>query len=164
MSRLSIAIDHCTYVVEAETPVPDTGEFTVCIDGVPVQVRLPAESGLDDIDWIIVDDRPLRIVLDHDLRWILSERAQHRLEVRDLDATVARPPSGDGRVKAPIPGLISRVCVTLGQPVEAGQPLCMLEAMKMENVIRTPRPGTVTTLPIAEGQAVKLGQLLAEIT
>ncbi len=165
MSRLSVTIDHRTYIVEAEAPLPGVSELTVRVDGVPVRVRLPgAGSPMEEIDWIIVDDRPLAIVLDHDLHWIIAESAQHRLEVRDLDAALARPLSGDGRVKAPIPGLITRVCVAPGQPVEAGQALCMLEAMKMENEIRAPRAGVVAALPIAAGQAVSLGQLLAEIT
>jgi acetyl/propionyl-CoA carboxylase alpha subunit len=164
MSRLSVTIDQRTFIVEAEAPLPGVSEMTVRVDGVPVLVRLPeAGSPVDAIDWLIVDDRPLSIVLDHDLGWIISGSAQHRLEVRDLDAALARPRSGDGRVKAPIPGLITRVCVVPGQPVEAGQALCVLEAMKMENEIRAPRAGVVAALPVTTGQAVSLGQLLAEI-
>ena len=76
---------------------------------------------------------------------------------------MARPVSGDGRVKAPIPGLIAQVLVTPGQVVEAGQTLLVLEAMKMENEIRSPRTGTVRQIKIQPGQTVTLAELLIEI-
>ena len=87
----------------------------------------------------------------------------HQVEVRDLESTIARPASGDGRIKAPIPGLITRVLVSPGEPVEIGQPLMVLEAMKMENEIRAPRSGRVTQINVAAGQSVALGMVIAEV-
>jgi biotin carboxyl carrier protein len=54
--------------------------------------------------------------------------------------------------------------VSQGQPVEIGQPLLVLEAMKMENQIRAPRAGIVDQLPVAVGQNVGLDTVLVEIS
>jgi acetyl-CoA/propionyl-CoA carboxylase, biotin carboxylase, biotin carboxyl carrier protein len=53
------------------------------------------------------------------------------------------------------------VLVELGQGVEAGEVICILEAMKMENEVTAHRPGTVRELRVAEGQAVALDELIA---
>ncbi len=76
---------------------------------------------------------------------------------------VTRPASGDGRVKAPIPGLIARLLVEPGAVVEPGTPVLILEAMKMENEIQAPRGGTVTEISVELGQIVTLNELLMEI-
>ena len=65
--------------------------------------------------------------------------------------------------KAPIPGLIARVLVAPGQTVEVGEPLLVLEAMKMENEIRAARAGVVQEIAVSEGETVVLGDLLVEV-
>ena len=85
------------------------------------------------------------------------------MEIQDLNQRVARPRSGDGRVKAPIPGLISRVLVAPGESVTAGQPLIILEAMKMENEIRAPFDGVVQAIGVTVGQTVLRNTVLAEV-
>lgn len=65
-------------------------------------------------------------------------------------------------VYAPIPGVIVAVSVEPGAQVEVGQEICILEAMKMKNVIRAPRTGTVATIKITTGQHVKHHDLLIE--
>jgi len=57
-------------------------------------------------------------------------------------------------VKAPIPGIIVSVAVQPGDPVQSGQELCVLEAMKMKNTIRSPRSGKISKVHVATGQAV----------
>jgi biotin carboxyl carrier protein len=113
---------------------------------------------------VVVEDRSHEIVVDRGLHWLRSNTGLHHVEVRDLEAAVARPASADGRVKAPIPGLITRVLVGAGDHVAVGQPLLVLEAMKMENEIRAPRAGVVSRLDMVAGQAVALHEVLAEIT
>lgn len=65
-------------------------------------------------------------------------------------------------VSAPIPGVIISVAVKEGDPVIFGQELCVLEAMKMKNIIRANRPGKVAQICIAAGDQVKHGQPLIE--
>ncbi|MGQ9550191.1 MAG: biotin/lipoyl-containing protein [Roseiflexus sp.] len=163
MSKLSITIDGRTFTVEMP-PLPRTSnDMTVQINGQTVHVLAPDTGSSEPLDWLIVDGRPYELVIDPHLRWIRSRSGLHQIEVHDLEATISRPASGDGRIKAPIPGLITRVLVNPGEPVEIGQPLLVLEAMKMENEIRAPRSGRVTQVNVAAGQSVALGMVLAEV-
>jgi biotin carboxyl carrier protein len=75
----------------------------------------------------------------------------------------AAAPHGAGTVRAPMPGLVMEVAVREGQPVQAGQRLVLMEAMKMENVIPAPHTGTVRRLFVAEGDTVGEGDPLVEI-
>jgi biotin carboxyl carrier protein len=63
-------------------------------------------------------------------------------------------------ILAPMPGLIHRIEVEVGQSVAKGDPLLILEAMKMENVIKSPGEGVVRSIHIKEKAAVDKGQLL----
>ncbi len=65
-------------------------------------------------------------------------------------------------VSAPIPGVIVAVAVKSGEAVTVGQELCVLEAMKMKNVIRSPRAGTIAAVKVNVGQTVKHRDVLVE--
>ena len=70
---------------------------------------------------------------------------------------------GDGVVRSPMPGKIVSVSVAAGATVTKGQPIMILESMKMENTIASPTDGTVSAVLVAAGDAVQHGQTLAEI-
>lgn len=70
---------------------------------------------------------------------------------------------GDAAISAPMPGLVSQVLAEVGQRVERGQTVVVLEAMKMENDLGAPRAGVVRHLNIAIGETVAQGQVLAII-
>ena len=77
-----------------------------------------------------------------------------------------RPTTGEhvhGEIRAPMQGTIVKVLVEKGQAIQAGDVVCILEAMKMENHIASTREGEITELPIRAGQVVELGALLAVI-
>jgi biotin carboxyl carrier protein len=63
-----------------------------------------------------------------------------------------------------MPGKIVSVLAAQGQKVEAGQGLLVIEAMKMQNEIRSPKSGTVERLIAKEGQTVSAGEIVAVIT
>ena len=65
-----------------------------------------------------------------------------------------------GDVKAPMPGLVLEVCVTVGQSVLKGDKMVILEAMKMENVLKAAGDGIIKTIHIEKGMAVEKGQIL----
>jgi biotin carboxyl carrier protein len=68
-----------------------------------------------------------------------------------------------GDVKAPMPGLVVEVDVVVGQTVTKGDKVLILEAMKMENVIKATGDGVVKAVHISKGTAVEKGQILIEI-
>jgi acetyl-CoA/propionyl-CoA carboxylase biotin carboxyl carrier protein len=78
-------------------------------------------------------------------------------------ASRAMAPSGGGSVTVPMQGTIVQVLVSVGDTVEAGQAVCVLEAMKMENHISAERSGTVTQVNVAPGDSVGAGDVVAVI-
>ena len=75
-------------------------------------------------------------------------------------APVAAPAGAGEAVAAPMPGTILKVNVTSGQAVKAGDTLCVLEAMKMENEIKAPKAGTVSAVAVQKGASVNTGDAL----
>jgi acetyl-CoA/propionyl-CoA carboxylase biotin carboxyl carrier protein len=71
--------------------------------------------------------------------------------------------AADGTVRSPMPGTVLAVRVTAGQRVSAGQPLVVVEAMKMEHAVTAPVDGVVTELAAKPGQQVQMDEALAVI-
>ena len=164
MSKLMIKIDGHAYQVELDGFSSNGDGFTAVIDGKPVTVKVPhADQSANRMDWIIVGERPYELSFDAEMNWVKAFSGMHKLEVLDMEAIVPRPRSGDGRIKAPIPGLITRLLVAVGDEVEIGQPVMVLEAMKMENEIRAPCTGTLKSIHVQPGQGVIRNEVLAEI-
>ncbi len=80
--------------------------------------------------------------------------AAPRAPVAPRRATTA---AGGSSLNAPMPGVILEISVAVGDAIERGQQVAVLEAMKMNNVIRSPRAGTIGELCVAAGQAVGHG-------
>ena len=75
----------------------------------------------------------------------------------------AAPASGGGgrdKMTAPMPGVILSVGIAVGATVKRGDPLLVLEAMKMKNELRAPRDGVVAEVYVAAGQQVRFGEFL----
>jgi acetyl-CoA/propionyl-CoA carboxylase biotin carboxyl carrier protein len=71
--------------------------------------------------------------------------------------------AGSGKVAVPMQGTIVKVLVEVGQEVEAGTPVVVLEAMKMENSITADKAGTIAEVKVAPGQAVASGDIVVVI-
>lgn len=89
---------------------------------------------------------------------VVDERTRHIRSLTGATAGARAVP----HLKAPMPGLVVRVLVAQGQAVAPGQGLVVLEAMKMENELRSTTAGTVRAVTVATGQAVEKGQVLVE--
>lgn len=165
MSKIAVTVGNCAYEIEFSMLHPGSGAIPVKINGELVHVALPGfRQEQAGNDWLVIDNRPVEISFDRDLRWVQSELGTFPIEIRDRESLAKRPLTGDGRIKAPIPGLITRIMVDEGEIVDLGQPLFILEAMKMENEIRASQSGKIVSINVTEGQGVTLHMLLAEIS
>jgi biotin carboxyl carrier protein len=90
---------------------------------------------------------------------VLDERTR---QLRDLTGGPG-PRAGRVLVKAPMPGLVLRLEVAVGDAVRAGQGVVVLEAMKMENELKAPVAGRVAGIHAQAGQAVDKGAALVEV-
>jgi glutaconyl-CoA/methylmalonyl-CoA decarboxylase subunit gamma len=63
-------------------------------------------------------------------------------------------------LKSPMPGLLVKILCSVGDEIHAGQPLVVLQAMKMENELSLPRAGKVTAISVEAGQTIEQGQVL----
>ena len=70
---------------------------------------------------------------------------------------------GQGAVISPMPGTVVKVLVKEGDEVKAGQPVLVLEAMKMENEITAEKDGKIVKIAVAEGQAVAKDEVLVVV-
>ncbi len=90
---------------------------------------------------------------------VVDERTRHVRSLTGDAARTARP----AVLRAPMPGLVVRVQVEPGQLVDAGTPLVVLEAMKMENQLKAAGPATIVAIRVGVGAAVEKGQVLIEL-
>jgi biotin carboxyl carrier protein len=90
----------------------------------------------------------------------LDERTR---AIRDLSVERGHP-RGPAPVVAPMPGLIVRVNVEVGDNVRIGTPVVVIEAMKMENELRAPASGIVSAIRVEPGSTVERGAVLVELS
>ena len=69
---------------------------------------------------------------------------------------------GSRALLCPMPGLVKAIAVKAGQEVKAGEPLCIVEAMKMENVLRAERDATVKKILAKEGDTLAVDAVIME--
>jgi len=67
---------------------------------------------------------------------------------------------GSGEIKSPMPGMVLHIDVEEGQEIEKGDTLLVLEAMKMENLIKSHASGTIKSIKVKQGEAVSKNQVL----
>jgi pyruvate carboxylase subunit B len=143
------------------------------VDGVKYSVSMQAVAGTP-VRIVGVNDAVHRVVLRERVArgryrmWLdghrydaeaLDSRAR---AIRDMQAAVAKP-SGPAPLRAPMPGLIVQLRVKVGDTVTAGAGLVVMEAMKMENELRTVAAGKVRAVHVTVGSAVEKGALLVEL-
>lgn len=128
---------------------------TVIVNGRTVWVRLegPDDSGVRPVN---ADGKIYAV------KSTGGAAAPARTEAASAGATRSRRASS-GAVAAQMTGRVLRILVVEGETIHEGDPLLILEAMKMENEIRSPKGGTVKRIAIAVGDRVNAGDVLVEI-
>ena len=112
------------------------------------------------------DGRPVTLqwAADGPRKWVSLDGCAYRL---DRPSPARRGPHSDHAsgeaVTAPMPAQVLSVQAAAGKQVEKGEPLLLLEAMKMEIQIKAPAAGRVRQILVTEGQTVEKDQVLAEI-
>ena len=79
-------------------------------------------------------------------------------------APATAPAAGGLSITSPMPGLVFKIVVSVGQQVAKDQELIILEAMKMESPIHAPNAATVSAILVKEGDAVTEGQVLIQLS
>jgi acetyl-CoA/propionyl-CoA carboxylase biotin carboxyl carrier protein len=96
--------------------------------------------------------------------WLAADGRAFPLREHERLASAAGAAESDGAVTSPMPGTVTVVQASLGDRVEAGTPLLVVEAMKMEHVLTAPVAGVVAELPVTAGQSVRLDERVAVVT
>ena len=147
---------------------PESEGFAVSVDGDPHRVmRLGARmsgAGVEELA-LEIDGRSWRALVARVHGRVLVSLAGRVFAFdRGDEAGGAHAGAGSGVVTAPMPGKVVTVLVRVGETVEVGQPLVVLEAMKMESTLAAEVAGRVTAVPAVTGTTVAAGDLLVEIT
>lgn len=130
----------------------DAATLSLLIDRESWTIGLSALA--DGEQLVSVDGVQVRAILNDPRRGHWGRRA---------GAADGRGAAGPQRITAPMPGKVVRVLVQPGDTVTARQPVLVVEAMKMENELRSPKDGIVAEIRVAEGTSVDAGSLLAVV-
>jgi acetyl-CoA/propionyl-CoA carboxylase, biotin carboxylase, biotin carboxyl carrier protein len=99
-----------------------------------------------------------------DVRILEPEQPWRELARRRRERVRAGGMGGTDAIVSPMQGTVLSVAVAEGDVVEAGQVICIVEAMKMENEVRAPHAGTITQLSVEPGRPVTTGQVICVLT
>ena len=115
---------------------------------------------------LLVDGRQYRCVLDGDV--VVIDGRRFGFQVEDPRSLQGRRGAGAGTdgprpVKSPMPGRVVRVLIEVGQEVEVGQAVVVIEAMKMQNELKSPKAGRVMKVAVDVGDAVGAGDVLVVV-
>jgi acetyl-CoA/propionyl-CoA carboxylase, biotin carboxylase, biotin carboxyl carrier protein len=159
-----------TLTVNGKVYTVDTGTDIdiLLVDGVPFKVR---RDGNGNLSTVLVDGKPYKVDLSPGNGTAIVDGAVYQVSLEGTGRTGARGPAPKKAAKQPVagairslmPGKIRAVKCRQGDTVAVGDVLCILEAMKMENEIRTPVAGVVKSLPVTEGSNVDKGDTLAVV-
>ncbi len=161
-----------TAIIHDKTYEIDIGaNNTVLINGEPHNVDFRSIDGMS-LYSLLVDNSSSEALVERngDEYRVMIDGTMHIVEVQDertrklakADKQAAGP-AGEIPLKAPMPGLVRSVNVSVGDSVNVKQGAIILEAMKMENELRVPRAGVIKEIRVKAGDKVDQGQVLLVI-
>jgi biotin carboxyl carrier protein len=153
--------------------------FSITLDGTEYRIELRGNSVLvNGLPFVVgfeegavtVDGTRYEVSLEGDQATVNGIAYAVQLAGLDMGKRAPTPPvapvevaEGAGVIKAIMPGKVIRVLVSEGDAIREGDVAVILEAMKMENELRSDRSGSVTRVAVAPGNDVELGQVLVVI-
>lgn len=151
MKQYKYKINGTQFDVTIDSIVGDVAQVTV--NGLPFEVEMQGSS-------LVEEDLPTQVATD-----AAPAAAAPAAPKAEAPAAAAAPKAaGAGApVKAPLPGVVTKVLVAVGQKVKKGETVLVLEAMKMENNITAEADGAVTGICVAAGDSVMEGTTLLTI-
>jgi len=163
-----IVINGDRRVVEFTRPASELSRVTVTIGGRRIEAdAIPISPAAYSI---LIGGRSIEVSVEENANRTLVRAGGRDFQLEIFDPRSWRRPHGGGielegrqQLIAPMPGKIVRVLSAVGQSVKAGQGLLVIEAMKMQNEVRSPKSGTVEQLA-SEGQTVNAGEVLAVVS
>jgi biotin carboxyl carrier protein len=161
-----VTIDGKSYRVELKRGQPG---YACRVDG--REVELESVSGGREVLWLLLGGRCYEVrreAQSDGAIYLAIQGRRYAAEVRDSRAfrgrqAAAGASAGPVKLVAPMPGKVARLLKAEGAQVEAGEGVVVVEAMKMQNEIRSPRKGVVKKVLAAAGAAVNAGEILAVV-
>jgi oxaloacetate decarboxylase alpha subunit len=133
--------------------------YQITVHGRAFDIRVLSDPRKDQVQ-VEVDGTALTV----EAKSLLDQQVESAVS-SDPSTRTASVSSGSlraGMLAAPLPGEIKSISVRPGQHVDVGDELLVIEAMKMDNVIRAPRTGTISTVHVAEGHRIAHGEPLLD--
>lgn len=164
--KLTAVVDGTAVVLELHEATSN-GSARAEIDGAFYDVEVQqVEPG---IYWLRWKGRSVEISVSPERGNYVASIGKSRLPIEIIDSRAAlrralhHGHDGLVEIRAPMPGKVIRVLVAEGQEVQANQGIVVVEAMKMQNEIKSPKGGVVKKMAVAEGITVSSGDLLATV-
>ncbi len=156
--NVTLSVEDRSYDITLE-PGPGDGEVHVNVDAEPFELELTQQDGAVTVE---LGDRSF--VIERKGRALFVDGERVDVGVRRLAQAGLRAGAGaGGEITPPMPGRVLEILVSEGDEVQAGQPLVVLEAMKMQNEITAPGPGVVKAIHASKGDTVEAKDVLIEL-
>lgn len=163
LNRLRVKVEGQQYDIEVynkETQADDFKIYSVVVNGEVYKVEVE-DLGLEDR----ADSTPKEPAAPkpEQVQVPLAKPVAEAPQPPPEPTAPSAPTKGEGVVVAPMPGKVLTIKVNVGDKVKSGQPVLILEAMKMENILNAPVSGTVTEIKVAPGTNANQGDELIVI-
>ncbi|MEM7107319.1 MAG: biotin/lipoyl-containing protein [Bacteroidota bacterium] len=129
----------------------DETSYHIIKEGRSYNVQVESWDRHEKTAQLKINGKPVIVAVKDKLDLLLAELGMDKLSSSQIND-----------VKAPMPGLILSLSVEEGQEVKKGDPLLILEAMKMENVIKSPSDGVIKLIKASQGDSVEKNQVLIQ--
>lgn len=160
----NVTVNQRDYRVELESQ--EGGAWECRVNGEPISVN--AAHTAPGVLSLLIDGESFEVIGSKSSPHVAIGGVRYSIEVRDprvWRTSKARAGARDGpkKIVAPMPGKVVRVIAPAGTEVEQGTGVIVIEAMKMQNELKSPKKGKVVAISATEGDTVNAGDVLAVI-